>query len=413
MKAKAAKTKNRTTASRIRDEFPPVRLVRRRNGSKAYRVDCRSAGWVGQSTYEFPTRKQALEKAREIAEAVKSRGVPATSSAILFQDTGEVAEWNKRLSVYNKTVREAVEFYLEHLASEQERSKSLAVSELMVRWSQFKQDPAQQLRPRTKKSIDWWSKRLAAEFDGLKVTDLTHDRFRKHFDNLTDTDGKPASPRYRKQFLGYLGQFFNWCIQNGYAESNPTHRIKVRNVVPDAQFLSLEQCRRVVEVLNLSEFKPIRSSVVLGMFAGIRQAELDRLTWADVNTDQNSIAVTRNNSKIRRGRSVPMEPVLKAWLELCHTGSASLGNPSRRLMERFRSKLGFKLPQNVFRHTYATYWQSRNKNYAALADNLGNTEEVASRHYVRLVPQKDADQYWSLYPHSEILGKFFAVTPPS
>jgi hypothetical protein len=79
-------------------------------------------------------------------------------------------------------------------------------------------------------------------------------------------------------------------------------------------------------------------------------------------------------------------------------------------MERFRKQLGFKLPQNVLRHTYATYWQSRNKNYSTLAHNLGNTEEVASRHYVRMVSKADAEHFWSLYPYSETATQFFSFT---
>jgi hypothetical protein len=244
----------------------------------------------------------------------------------------------------------------------------------------------------------------------LKVTDLTYDHLRKHYDGLLDTKGKPASPRYRKQFIGYLGQFFNWCIQQGHATTNPTIRIKVRSAVPDAEFLSLDQCRTLVKVLNLPDFKPLRSTVAIGMFAGIRQAELDRLTWGEVNLDQGTIAVPQSKSKIRRGRTVPIEPVLKAWLDCSDTSSSQLGKPPRRLMERFRKQLGFRLPQNVLRHTYATYWQSRNQNYSTLADHLGNTEEVASRHYVRMVSKADAEQFWALYPYSATASEFFGFT---
>jgi integrase len=146
------------------------------------------------------------------------------------------------------------------------------------------------------------------------------------------------------------------------------------------------------------------------MFAGIRQAELDRLTWGEVNLDQGTIAVPQSKSKIRRGRTVPIEPVLKAWLDCSDTSSSQLGKPPRRLMERFRKQLGFRLPQNVLRHTYATYWQSRNQNYSTLADHLGNTEEVASRHYVRMVSKADAEQFWSLYPYSDTATEFFNFT---
>jgi len=410
MKTKAAKPKPRKKVKPIREEFPPIRMVERRNGTMVYRVDCRSNGWVGQSTYEFPTRKEALDKARSIAEAVDNRGAEAVSAAIAFNQEGELAVFTQKLAGYGKSLKDAAVHYLSHLEDQRSRDKSLQMPELLRQWNTFKQDPSQQLRPRSKQSIQWWSTRFSADFSQHRVTDVTYEVLRHHYDHLVDTDKKSASQRYRKQFIGYLGQFFNWCIQRGHCVTNPTVRIKVRSVVPDAEFLSLDQCRRLVEILNLPEFKPVRTSVVVGLFAGVRQAELERLTWADVNLDQNTIGVSQSKSKIRRGRSVPIEPVLKAWLSNCDTTTATLSNPPRRLMERIRKQLGFKLPQNVLRHTYATYWQSRNKNYSTLADNLGNTEEVASRHYVRMVSKADAEQFWSLYPYSETATHFFDFT---
>jgi integrase len=414
MKSKTAKSKPQTKpqkkVNRIREEFPPIRMVQRRNGTMVYRVDCRSNGWVGQSTYEFSTRKDALDKARSIAEAVDNRGAEAVSAAIAFNQEGELAVFTQKLAGYGKSLKDAAVHYLSHLEDQRSRDKSLQMPELLRQWNTFKQDPSQQLRPRSKQSIQWWSTRFSADFCQHRVTDVTYEVLRHHYDHLVDTDKKPASQRYRKQFIGYLGQFFNWCIQRGHCVTNPTVRIKVRSVVPDAEFLSLDQCRRLVEVLNQPEFKPVRTSVVAGLFAGVRQAELERLTWADVNMDQNTIGVSQSKSKIRRGRSVPIEPVLRAWLSNCDTTTTTLSNPPRRLMERFRKQLGFKLPQNVLRHTYATYWQSRNKNYSTLADNLGNTEEVASRHYVRMVSKADAEQFWSLYPYSETATHFFNFT---
>ncbi len=62
------------------------------------------------------------------------------------------------------------------------------------------------------------------------------------------------------------------------------------------------------------------------------------------------------------------------------------------------------------RHTFATYWQSHNRDAARLSANLGNTEAVASTSYVRMVSKADAEQYWSLYPYSETATQFFGFT---
>jgi hypothetical protein len=79
-------------------------------------------------------------------------------------------------------------------------------------------------------------------------------------------------------------------------------------------------------------------------------------------------------------------------------------------MDRFKKELGFRWNTNVIRHTYATYWQSQNRDGARLSSNLGNTEAVASRHYVRMVSKADAEQFWTLYPYSETATQFFGFT---
>ncbi len=108
MKPKAAKPKPRKKVKPIREEFPPVRMVRRRNGSMVYRVDCRCSGWVGQATYEFVTRKEALDKARSIAEAVEGRSVVSVSAAIEFNEEGEIAIFAQKLSTYGKSLKDCV-----------------------------------------------------------------------------------------------------------------------------------------------------------------------------------------------------------------------------------------------------------------------------------------------------------------
>ena len=399
----------------IRSEFPPVRSVTRRNGIIAYRVDCRSKGWIGQKTYEYPTRKEALDKARHIAETVASRGVEGASGVLEYAGSEEVAEWTAKLAHHGKSLKDAVDHYLAFLESDQVQQKSLGVAELTEVWNTAKQDPHLNLRDHTRKGIRWWSRRIAKEFPKTRIGELTYEVVRKHHDTLKQSDNRPASANHRRDFLSHLSQFLNWCLQNGYAETNPVDRIKkpIRQT-PDAEFLNLKQCRRIVAVLNQPEFKPLRAKITIGLFAGIRNAEVERLEWdRDFNWDQREIVVVSSRSKTKRGRVVPMEPVLKAWLEQSDRTTPRVGEVPRRLMDRFRKKLGFPIPTNGLRHTFASYWGAVNDSKTALAKIMGNSEEVAERHYLRLASKKDADAYWSLYPHSETLGEFFDVTTES
>ena len=251
---------------------------------------------------------------------------------------------------------------------------------------------------------------MAKIYPTQRLQHLTYELIRQTKDELQTTEGKPASTHLRKHFIGHLGQFLNWCIQQGLTDTNPTVRIKVKTPVPEAEFLTLAQCRQLVSVLNLPEFKPLVGFVSIGLFAGIRVAEIARLHWTDINLDQMQISVVRKSAKTKRGRSITITPVLKSWLVNLDQTQPFIGTPPRRLVERFKKELGFSWSHNVMRHTFATYWQSHNRDAARLSANLGNSEATASKHYVRMVSKADAEQFWSLYPYSDTATEFFNFT---
>lgn len=413
VKPSAAKTKFKSKKPKttiIREDYPKVRIVKRRKGF-AYQVDCRRKGWTGPAQPEFLTKKEALDKAREVAALVNDKGVGGAGTYTSLLENGELAEFSKQLQPFGKTIGDAVAHYLEVLRSNQTIAESPPVTEALQRWVAYKEagtDGA--LRPRSLGTLRYWSKRLAKIFPTQRLQHLTYEVIRQTKDELQTTEGKPASTHLRKHFIGHLGQFLNWCIQQGLTDTNPTVRIKVKTPVPEAEFLTIAQCRRLVSVLNLPDFKPLVGFVSIGLFAGIRVAEIARLHWSDINLDQMQISVVRKSAKTKRGRSITITPVLKSWLVNLDQAQPFIGTPPRRLVERFKKELGFSWSHNVMRHTFATYWQSQNRDAARLSANLGNSEATASKHYVRMVSKADAEQFWSLYPYSDTATEFFNFT---
>ena len=413
MKPKSAKAKfksKKPKTTTIREDYPKVRIIKRRKGF-AYQVDCRRKGWTGPAQPEFLTKKEALDKAREVAALADDKGVANAGNYTSLLKNGELAEFSKQLQPFGKTIGDAVAHYLGVLRSNQTIAESPPVTEALERWVAYKEagtDGA--LRPRSLGTLRYWSKRLAKIFPTQRLQHLTYELIRQTKDELQTTEGKPASTHLRKHFIGHLGQFLNWCIQQGLTDTNPTVRIKVKPPVPEAEFLTLVQCRRLVSVLNLPEFKPLVGFVSIGLFAGIRVAEIARLHWTDINLDQMQISVVRKSAKTKRGRSITITPVLKSWLVNLDPSEPFIGTPPRRLVERFKKELGFSWSHNVMRHTFATYWQSHNRDAARLSANLGNSEATASKHYVRMVSKADAEQFWSLYPYSDTATEFFNFT---
>ena len=80
-----------------------MRIVNRRKGF-AYQVDCRRKGWTGPAQPEFLTKKEALDKAREVAALVDDKGVEGAGSYTNLLENGELAEFAKQLQPFGKTI---------------------------------------------------------------------------------------------------------------------------------------------------------------------------------------------------------------------------------------------------------------------------------------------------------------------
>jgi len=71
--------------------------------------------------------------------------------------------------------------------------------------------------------------------------------------------------------------------------------------------------RRAREVLCCASESMI-PFLVLGSFAGVRQAEIQRLEWKDIKFDDGSIEIQASKAKTASRRLVPIVPNLKEWL---------------------------------------------------------------------------------------------------
>ena len=52
----------------------------------------------------------------------------------------------------------------------------------------------------------------------------------------------------------------------------------------------------------------------IGAFAGLRRAEIERLTWSEVDFDADVIEVKASKSKTASRRLVTIQPNLREWL---------------------------------------------------------------------------------------------------
>lgn len=104
--------------------------------------------------------------------------------------------------------------------------------------------------------------------------------------------------------------------------------------------------------------------------------------------------------KVRRRRLVRLEPLALALLQEAKTKGAELEIPyvsRRRWMRDLRDVLGlYRWPQDVLRHTCASYMLALKKDAGKVALTLGNSAKILLTHYADLVEDEMVQRFWKL-----------------
>lgn len=156
---------------------------------------------------------------------------------------------------------------------------------------------------------------------------------------------------------------------------------------------------------------------MLGAFAGIRDAEIARMTWDMVDIKGGYVKIGVNVAKTNSRRIIPMAENLRAWLAPYAKYNGPIrGRASevRAYMEDARDKALAKLrgeeieapglaewPHNALRHSFASYRMALVANAAQVAEECGHSVQIMKVHYRELVTKDDAERWFSVAPSSE------------
>lgn len=198
--------------------------------------------------------------------------------------------------------------------------------------------------------------------------------------------------------------FFEWCIKRGYVVGNPAtgmsnHRAddKLPEILTVAQTAGL--------LAAAQELHPeLCPYLALGLFAGIRPAELERLTWDAVGWTEGVITVAAAASKTRNQRHVTMSDGLRAWLTVAGVTEGPVVPVGRKCLysrlAKVRAKAGIThWPADVMRHSFATYHLALHRNAPGTALEMGHAGvQMLFTNYRGLATGEAAAEYFGLRP---------------
>ena len=194
--------------------------------------------------------------------------------------------------------------------------------------------------------------------------------------------------------IAKIGPFFTWCGREGYCESNPCKAVKrpMGDDSPPAIFTPSESRKLLLTALSCDP--GMIPYLAIGLFAGVRPLEIQRLQQQDI-TDQ-YIEITAAKAKTRKRRLVSLSKNLKGWLRL--GGDLPPINKPKRL-SRILQKAGLEWKPDIMRHSYASYHLAFHQSADKTALEMGHRDtQMLFRHYRELVTKEEAQAYWKIEP---------------
>jgi integrase len=187
-------------------------------------------------------------------------------------------------------------------------------------------------------------------------------------------------------------------------DSNPiTHTAKPKKHDNPPEIFTVDELRALLEAAQRTA-PDVLPMLAIGAFAGLRDAEIKRLDWSEVDLARRHIEVKAAKAKTARRRIIPIQPNLSAWLR---PYAAMLGHVvpegKRGKLDRVREAAGLlKWPNNGLRHSFASYRLAAIQDAPRVSAELGHTGPgLLYSTYQELVHPEEAERYWLITPVEE------------
>lgn len=379
----AAKTKRRA-----KKQWPRIRETKHKTGARAWLVDARING-LGERFF-FKSKTEAETKASQLQATRENEGV--TGLSIPDRLRVDALECAKLLEPFGASLREAVQYFIKHARPVGGARALCDVREEFLRAKKEANRRPEYLRVQ---------KHILAKFcEGFGTRAANEVRADEIGEWL---QGQAWSQRTQKNYHADLSNFFGFAMRKGYCAENPLSRLD-KPAVDEAQAPEIFTVAEATALLEASEELggKMTAFLAVGLFAGLRTAELLKLDWRQIDLDAGTIEVASSISKTRDHRYVTISGNLAAWLRLHPCESGPL-RPAAWRWHRDAAKTKAQIakwPDNGMRHSFGSYHFAKHSNATLTAAEMGHRGKTHTlfAHYRALVKPKEAERYWKIKP---------------
>jgi integrase len=207
--------------------------------------------------------------------------------------------------------------------------------------------------------------------------------------------GKPRTLTTVNREMALLRRILNIATREQWIINNPFKRgeslISPADEKKRERILTREEEKRLLEACQQPKCKHLRAIIICALDSGMRQGEILKLRWADVDLESMLITVQAFNTKTMKERTVAITTRLKLELEqLWNTSAKNVDDLvfgySDNVKNSFTTVRGKAKLDDVrfhdLRHTHATRLDDLGFSMAKIAGQLGHTQLQTTLRYV-------------------------------
>lgn len=402
----------------IRENFPRVRKAVK-NGTTYWICDARSKKLYPDGTQEwFSTQAEAISRHNEIREQLETGNVVSPVELAFFR------EWKTKYASLPDMDRERVipemekalkNFWNNWQRRDEEKEEIPKISELCDEWVSVKvRGDYKKLRESTIKEIKSTSKLIASLWGHKQYSSLSKEDIREYLESLQD-----AHTTTKRKWRVRIGGFCQWCIdagRSGKTRTNPARGIKTPSTNRDIPVaLKPEEAKKLLDTCEDDpRFTPMINFIAIGLFAGLRPQEIQRLTRENITLEKEPFTTERYKNfgkicgiidvrasvaKVGKPRKVNISETLAAYLTRYKDQPIYPKVNFRKTFDSLRANAGFeKWEPNIIRHTAASYFVSKTQDWALTASQFGNSVAVLEKYYVDTTHPREVEKYYSIRP---------------